>query len=69
MYPTGIFATTKSVVIILDYNFGSLSLNTYNMYIVMNHDIRTLSFLFSLSIFRTDLHNQRSHIEGHIKII
>jgi len=32
----------------------------------MNRNTRTLSFLFLLSIFRTDLHNQRSHIGGHM---
>jgi len=43
-----------------------------HVFSVMNHDTRTFSFLFSFlfyfyfSIFRTDLHNQGSHMRGHM---
>jgi len=33
---------------------------------VMNHNMRTFLFYFYFSIFRMDLHNQGSHMRGHM---
>jgi len=47
----------------LSFSFVALELK-FNF--VINHDMRTFSFLFFFSIFRMDLYNQRSHMGGHM---